>query len=379
MQGVGRRFPKPSLTPRMLHFLGLATLPLVISFTACSAAHDERTDSPVVSDAQAASGTAPVALAQYPGAPFEDRDGNLWFMTVTKGLIRFDGEVFRTFTEADGLPSLGMRDLIQREDGSLWVATTGGVCVFDGTRFTTLTDYGDTPFTQGFGAFGNHRDVWDLMVDREGVLWCATGDGVFRFDGTRFVPFELPVVAPAGAFEFGPRMVYEIVEDRAGNLWFATDGAGAVRFDGTDMRVFTVADGLSHDRICTIVEDRRGDFWFGTSGGAVSRWDGSTFSTHLRSESFSEHTGWGRFMTIFEDRAGVLWLGVAARDGGVYRFDGEAFEHFATGIEAGTDAIRTIGGVPSIRETSDGTLWLGSTNGVFRREGERFVHYTNDA
>lgn len=310
-------------------------------------------------------------LAQYPEAPFEDREGNLWFATAFEGLIRFDGEEFVTFSTAQGLASSTVRDVLEDEEGVLWVGTTGGVCRFDGTSFVTLTDYGGIGTPTRSQEQGFHRDVWDLHIDGEGTLWIATMDGVYRRRGETFESFPLPVVARKGSFEFTERMVYCIAADREGALWFGTDGAGAVRYDGRDTEVFTAREhGLCSDRVAAIVEDRRGDLWFGTSGGGVSRRVGGTFTTHLRNETYSEHTGWGRFLCIFEDRAGDVWFGAAQAGGGVHRFDGRTFRYYSQPEGLGT------GGVPSIREDRSGRLWLGTTSGVFLLVEDRFVNFT---
>ncbi|MEX1025827.1 MAG: two-component regulator propeller domain-containing protein [Planctomycetota bacterium] len=310
----------------------------------------------------------PAALFQYPGAPFEASDGNLWFSTVGAGLVGFDGTNYVTFTRADGLAADSVRDILEDDEGRLMIATTGGVSRYEDGTFTTLTDYGDLEVTSTFTEDGDHRDVWDLALDRSGTLWITTLAGVFRHDGTRFVEFPLPVVAAPGAFEFTPKFVYSVMEAKDGALWFGTDGAGAVRYDGETTQVYTVKDhGLASDRVCTILEDGRGDLWFGTSDGGVSRYDGDSFTTHLESTAFSEHTGWGRYMAIHEDRAGDVWFGVASQGGGAYRWNGATFRYFSE--QEGLNSS----GIPSISEDRSGTLWFGTTTGVFRREGERFV------
>ena len=315
----------------------------------------------------------PVQLADYPGAPFEARNGHLWFGTVQEGLIRYDGTEFVTFTTKDGLPGMSIRGLVEDEAGLLWVGTTGGVCTFDGKRFTALTNYKDTTATRTLGNQRDHLDIWEILHDSQGQCWIATLGGVFRYDGAAFVPFALPVIAAPGAFEFAPKMVYHIYEDKAGDIWFGTDGAGAVRYDGKTMKVYTAeSHGLCSDRICTILQDRRGDYWFGTSDGGTSRFDGSAFTTHMRSATRSPHTGWGRCMSILEDREGNVWFGVASAGGGVHRYDGKTFRYFGTKDGLGN------GGIPSIRQDRSGTLWFGTTAGVYKLEGERFVNVTKD-
>ena len=314
---------------------------------------------------------APVQLAQYPGAPLEDQHGNLWFSTVLNGLIRFDGSEFVTYTKEDGLGSNMIRDRIEAEDGTLWFATSGGLTKYDGESFTTLTEYEPITITRGWSDYGNHRDIWDVHIDRNDDLWIATLDGVFKHDGEEFVRFPMPVLAPKEKSEFAPSMVYCIYEDREGDLWFGTDGAGVVRYDGEKTVVYTMkANGLSSDNVCEILQDSRGDFWFGTSNGGLSKFDGKAFTTHLRNKEFSEHTGWGRFMSIHEDRNGDVWFGVSQQGGGVYRYDGNSFEYMSTDKGLGA------GGVPSIREDRSGNMWFGTTTGVYHFDGERFINFT---
>ncbi len=310
-------------------------------------------------------------IAQYPGAPFEDREGNLWFPTVLNGLIRFDGDEFQNFTKDDGLGSNMIRDIIEGEDGIIWIGTSGGLTQYDGKSFVTMADYEPFPIKRGFGDFGNHRDLSDVLIDRTGQLWISTADGVFQFDGEMFTRFAMPVIAKKNAWEFAPEKVSCIYEDQAGHLWFGTDGAGVVHFDGEEMTVYTKdTHGLSSDNVSEIYQDSRGDFWFGTANGGVTRYDGEAFTTHLRSDEFSIHHGRGRYLSIHEDREGNVWMGAAFAGGGVYRFDGDSFEYFSTDSGLGK------GGVPSIREDRDGNLWLGTTTGVFHYDGLRFVPFT---
>jgi len=316
-------------------------------------------------------GQAPIQLAQYPGAPFEDRQGKLWFGTVLDGLIRYDGKEFVTFTQEDGLGSDMIRGIVEDKDGILWIATSGGLTRHDGVSFTTLTNYAPITVTHGWSKHGNHRDLSDVMIDSRGDLWIATMDGVFQYDGEMFTRFELPVIATDEKWEFSPRKVSCIFEDKDGNLWFGTDGAGVVRYDGKSMGVYTMkADGLASDNVSAVFQDKRGDFWFGTANGGVSHYDGNSFTTHLRAKVFSKHSGWGRYFGIHEDRLGNIWFGAAYEGGGVYRYDGHSFEYLSENRGLGS------GGVPSIREDRSGNLWFGTTSGVYYFDGARFINFT---
>ncbi len=67
---------------------------------------------------------------------------------------------------------------------------------------------------------------------------------------------------------------------------------------------------------------------------------------------------------LFQDRAGFLWV---TTENGVFRFDGEQFQRF--GPEEGLP--RTPGA--SIGEAPDGGILVGSSAGLFRNRGNRFV------
>lgn len=75
--------------------------------------------------------------------------------------------------------------------------------------------------------------VRSMVQDADGQLWFATyGGGAFRYDG---------------------------------HIWFGTEG-GASRWDGARFENFTREDGLVHDEISSIIQDREGHIWFGTEG-----------------------------------------------------------------------------------------------------------------
>ena len=354
-----------------------AAAALLASFLFVGAACSQNQEVAETTGHRADLGKPQAQLGAYPSGAFEDRHGNLWFGSVGVGVIRFDGTEFTTFSTADGLGGNIIRGTLEDEDGVLWFATSGGLTSFDGEVFKTFTKYEEyegKEYAPGLSGNGDHLDLWDLMMDQQGALWIATLDGVFRFDGEIFHRFHLPALDTEHSFEFTSKMVYSIYEDDDGSLWFGTDGAGAVKYDGNTQVVYTTKDGLCGNHVSSILRDLRGNLWFGTSGGGVSQYDGSTFTTHLRYSTFQDHgVGWGRFLALFEDHLGFVWFGVSGPGGGVYRHDGNSFQYFSEKDGLGA------GGVFSIREDCNNTLWLGTTSGVFQFDGERFINFTKDA
>jgi ligand-binding sensor domain-containing protein len=94
------------------------------------------------------------------------------------------------------------------------------------------------------------------------------------------------------------------LEDRKGNIWFGTIGAGVYRYDGKLFTNFTTKDGLVSDRVGCIYEDKAGNVWFGTEGGA-SRYDGKSFRNFTTKEGLPNND----INTIVEDNTGKFWFG----------------------------------------------------------------------
>ena len=62
--------------------------------------------------------------------------------------------------------------------------------------------------------------------------------------------------------------VYAICSDDYGNIWFGTDNKGIVKYDSTNMAIYSVFDGLANNSISNIAVDQNNTKWFATAGGA---------------------------------------------------------------------------------------------------------------
>ncbi len=131
-----------------------------------------------------------------------DRRGWVW-ISGDRGLSRWDGRSWRTYTVRDGLASDQPYFLCEDQEGNIWFGyhSSYGVTRFDGKTFRHYTT------RDGL----SHDAVYSLGVDREGNLWIGTARGVDRFDGTRFV-------------NYGVEEGYADPESNAGGFWADADG-----------------------------------------------------------------------------------------------------------------------------------------------------------
>lgn len=193
------------------------------------------------------------------------------------------------------------------------------------------------------------RDITrTILQDRAGHFWLASWEGIIRYDGRDFTNFTYR----AGLRHFH---VLSILEDRYGNLWFGTIGAGVYRFDGRAFTNITRQDGLPDDVVLCMLEDRAGYIWFGTPAGA-SRYDGHTFVNYSTKDGLTNNF----VNAILQDNGGKLWFGT---DGGVCTYDDRSFVDFTRQANAPFWKVR------SMLQDNTGNLWFGSAEGLYRYDG----------
>jgi len=228
-------------------------------------------------------------------------------------------------------PNTMVRNVKQDRNGNILIASYKGVFRYDGKSFTNITSTISSP------------SFWDVLEDRKGNLWFATRDsGVYYYNDK-----SLPV-GQAGFQHFTTReglasnTVFHIYEDRAGNIWFGT-GGGLSRYDGKSFRNFTTKEGLSNNNLTTIMEDKTGKLWFGTRGEPCF-YDGKTFTVFKNEDGKAFNNVW----SIIEYKKGNIWLG---DNDGLWRYDGS------------TTTKVTERGASFIIEDKKGNIWTtGSVN-----------------
>lgn len=319
-----------------------------------------------------------VQVSDYVREIYQDREGNYWFGTNGDGVCRHDGTSLTYFNVGQGFGGSAVRGIVQDEAGAMWFGTDGGVSRYKDGAFTNYT------VKDGLSA----SDVWSIMLDRAGTIWAGTHQGVCRLEGETFVAFPLPrVEVEKPESRFSPKVVFAMIEDRAGNLWFGTDGEGVHRYDGKAFTSYTAKDGLTGNMVRALCEDRQGRIWIGTDGGGVSCFDGTTFRTFTAEDGLNND----RVYEIIQDRAGNMWFSTLGA--GACRYDGTEFKAFSVDQGLSTNELACHCGsgrrfkychgpngvhVQEMLEDKDGILWFGCSGGLFRLDGERFINVTRD-
>jgi ligand-binding sensor domain-containing protein len=195
--------------------------------------------------------------------------------------------------------------------------------------------------------------VRNVKQARNGDVLIASYLGVFRYDGTSFTNLTSKIISPRFS------SFWDVLEDRKGNLWFATKDSGAYYYNGKSLQQFTTREGLANNRIVKIYEDKAGNIWFATGGG-VSRYDGKSFQNFTTKDGLSNND----LTTIMEDKTGKLWFGTR---GEACFYDGEKFT-----VLKNKDG-KAFKNVWSIIEDKKGNIWFSDVDGLWRYDSNTFT------
>jgi signal transduction histidine kinase/ligand-binding sensor domain-containing protein len=275
----------------------------------------------------------------------QDRRGYLWVAT-TWGLCRYDGVSFITLSIPDGLPSPNVRLTLEDGNGTLWIGTNGGVASYDGRRIVSHAGKG--------GALAG--TIWSGAVDRHGVLWFGSDRGLVSYDGGMFRTF---LRADGLADDY----VYSLLPASDGSIWLGSRGHGVTRCTLEpggrlgNCRVFSAADGLGHDSIRAIAEDRNGTLYFATRGGGLARFDGQSFTRLTAADGLPDNDLYA-LLTTSDGRE--LLVGSASGIGICPLPEAHPCRLVRESNGLADDDVH------SLFEDREGSLWIGSEGGVSR-------------
>ena len=196
--------------------------------------------------------------------------------------------------------------------------------------------------------------VREIIQDKQGYLWFATnGGGVSKFDGKSFTNYT---TNDGLAYN----IVYSMTEDKEGNIWFGTYGGGICKFDGIDFTTLTTADGLINDKVWSISFSQDGDLWIGTQRG-YCKYNGQEFIIYEDNHKLKYKS----ILAIHEDKNKQLWLGVETK--GLLRCNLDTQINKKLTFTHIPDKNTLVGAIQSMYVDSDGNLWFNSWgHGAFK-------------
>ncbi len=292
----------------------------------------------------------------------EDRDGNLWIGTDTRGALRIAAFGLVSYFEADGLSQDYVKSLIEDDVGRV-IAVSGvrlTIHEFDGRRFVPARF--NVPQAVPDDRFGS------ALRDHLGAWWVGTAMGLYRFPRARRIE-DVARVPPeahyAGLSALPSDNVYPLFEDTRRDIWLAAQLPDHVRLlrwrrATDDFQAYGAAEGLA-DIISrpslsrpAIVEGPAGQLFFGFREAGLYAYRDGLFEAILdRGKPFG-------VVSLHVDRLGQLWI--IGLDGSVRRIDNLSTRHMSSDTRVAPSLMGAH--VRCMVEDANGNFYFGTTSGI---------------
>ncbi len=326
----------------------------------------------------------------------QDRQGFIWFTTITKGLQRYDGLKVKSYVSDQRNPNSianGFLLCLSIDTvNNIWIGTFGsGLDKFDPVT-NTFTHFKHKP--NDASSLSNDT-VTAILEDHSGNLWVGSFGGLDLWDKKtgKFIHYRNNEKDPESLSDNVIRTIYE---DKKGVLWigcgsFFNGGgpsgpAGLNRFDKSTgkftryMHDPANPTSIADNRVGSIYEDSKGNFWIGTSGDGLHIMDRATgkFTRYyfdpskpgkLSLSPISRKTA-SDISFITEDITGAIWIGTF--NSGINRYDpvSQNFTHYGPVYEGNrmVSAKDTATGLSDnftwkAISSKDGMLWICTIKG----------------
>ncbi|MEO5572327.1 MAG: two-component regulator propeller domain-containing protein [Bacteroidia bacterium] len=199
-------------------------------------------------------------------------------------------------------PNLRYNTLFQDHNGLMWMATSEGLYQFDGLDFSRylLKDKNLA------------NDVTAISQDKDHVIWAGYKNGKIAY----LKNDSLQLFNPEEGLPAKP--ITSILHDKKGMLWITTAGEGVYYFNMNRLYNINTDDGLNDNHAYVCMEDNSGHIWIGTDQGIAIC---SAEKKLIRKLTYKNNLPDEIIRDLKKDSEGNIWI--ATQDKGICRYDTE--------------------------------------------------------
>lgn len=259
--------------------------------------------------------------------------------TYGGGLSLYDpyADTWEVVNIPQGLADQFVYDVVQDQQGHVWIATWSGANRIRGGNFSN-PDAWDTYTVENTEGGLPNPWVYNVAPGVDGDMWFATEGGLARFKDGQWsnwkhsdglgAPYEVVKEAiqfkndPARASlhhsrqkeeqgltevkdAYNPNYVISLAVQKDGTVWSGTWGAGLARFDGESWKNYTTFDGLPGNHIFMLYVDTSDQLWIGTNKGLARLNEDGSFDIKTTADGlYAENV-----FSMANASNGDLWIG----------------------------------------------------------------------
>ncbi|MBS4000955.1 MAG: T9SS type A sorting domain-containing protein [Desulfobulbaceae bacterium] len=203
----------------------------------------------------------------------QDKEKNIWMSTLFSGIYKYSNGNLENFTSSNsGLPDSRVSDLVIDANNNIWCATKQGLAKFDGSDWEVYK----------FEHLEANGYISSLAIDKDGSIWVTNAYSPYRiakFNNGKFIPYNgentgITSINWCQAIDF----------DSKGNIWFVAGHylsdslGGLIRYDGNEWTHYDKDNsGMANHQLSSIAIDSNDIIWTGGFEGGLHRFDGENW------------------------------------------------------------------------------------------------------
>ena len=301
-----------------------------------------------------------------------------WFDRANNRLVPF----YSAYSDdINVLFSYGVNHVLSDSQGVLWISTNRGNGLF---KCTFLPDYFNHYLFQNHSVYSISNETRAIFEDRQNRLWVACKDGsVHLFDQNKK---EIGTLGRNGRISTGGNMevlVYNFLQDKAGNIWLATKKQGLFRLtpsgSGNSFRIENFLHNPNdlyspaNNDFYSVIQDNNGRIWAGSYGGGlhlIDEQNGKIRFIHAKNELTAYPvSNCAKVRQVFADSKGQIWVGttegVVVFDAGFKAIKNIRFRYFHKNDNDSNSLAAND--VYCIFEDAEKNMWFGTFGGGLNR------------
>ncbi|MDA3780289.1 MAG: SpoIIE family protein phosphatase [Bacteroidales bacterium] len=286
----------------------------------------------------------------------QDEQGYLWLGTKS-GISKFDGNTFVNYSTSDGFAENAVRKIFKDSENRIWFGHTGGgiSIVSDNKNYVH-------PLSEKING-----DITSFLEDKKGRIWITThGDGLFILENP-----EEKDSSKISYEQYKGKRLSDIIFSSSkckNDTIFLITAAGIKKYvESTNaFERFHPKNLSTYFQITTMHEDRKGNIWFGTYHGGLYRYNEK--SGEIIIYDSRDKLANNFISTISEDLEGNIYAGTWG--GGISKFSNNSITTFDK-----TNGLKDEK-IWCIKEDMEGNILIGTNNhGLAIFKGEKFISY----
>lgn len=240
--------------------------------------------------------------------------------------------VLRSWSTEQGLASESTNEILQSDDGYIWIATYAGLHRFDGKDFTIFNS-----------SNSNIPSPTVLRVEKnsDGHIWIGSQHGVAGYKSGEFV-------IPEALKQTLDMSIEQMLITQNGDLWFSTRTNNLFRYRNEELRDFTKEFNVKESTVLAMIESDDGTIFFGTDDSKII-----SFSPKDEISELPLKTNVNGVNTFYSFKEHI-YIGTGR---GLYRWDGLNITKYQALSERAITALHV---------DQNEVIWLGTMSGLFR-------------